>query len=192
MRMETWRRGLLIGGSGLLLTFTLSGCGGAGTVKSADGRDVIVGNQNAGDVTVKSEAGEIKINSNEKDGTFEYKGTDAQGGDFSIESGTSELPEDFPKEIPIPDGAKIETTMKTSTAEGTGYIVNYSVNEDSKVIGDLYREAFKKLGFEISEFSDQTSVSLLGNNDTHSFLLGITPIEEDKKVTSVTITYGTK
>ncbi|MCD9023948.1 hypothetical protein [Cohnella silvisoli] len=189
MRGKTWSKAIVLIAAGSLLAALLDGCS-SGTLKTADGRDAIA--RDKGDITVKSENGEMKIKTNEKDGTVEFKGSDGEGGTVKIQTGTSELPEDFPKEAAIPDGAQIVNTMKTSTTDGEGYIVIFNVKQSAKEVGDFYRKTFKEQGFELSEFSEDSNITLMGGNDTHSFLVGIAKNEEDKDGSTVTLTYGTK
>lgn len=155
-----------------LLAALLRGSGGLKNAKSADGLEIVTKDRGVLDLKIKSEDVGVSTLTDREDGKFEYQTTDGAGGEVIISSGTNKLPEHFPKEIAIPEGAEIINAMKTSTGEGVGYIVTIKVCHGIRITSDFYRKAFQDNSFVISEFSDESTVNLIGGNDTYSFLVG--------------------
>ncbi len=70
-----------------------------------------------------------------------------------MEAGSSELPEDFPKDVAIPDEAEIVSTLKISSDDGSGYFVTFNLKMNAKDAADFYRKSLKEQGLELSELA---------------------------------------
>ncbi len=84
---------------------------------------------------VKNKEGETtKINVDEDEGSFSMTGTDKDGNEmeYSQKSG-QEIPEDFPKDIPIPGDATITGGVSTKVDGSHGMNVAYIVEGDDDV-----------------------------------------------------------
>lgn len=99
-------------------------------VKQATGADVDV---QGDDITVSSKDGSVKVSSG------------------------AELPADFPADVPIPDGATIETVITSDISAGTGYSVGLSTDDTPADLFDWYTQALKDAGWDIA-----TSTSVEG------------------------------
>lgn len=106
---------------------------------------------------------------------------DAEGGDLSIESDDgsvefssgSEIPEDWPAEVPEPDGVAIQSAMTFAEDEGSSIIVTGTIQDDPEEWAGGYGDQLESAGFnEDSNFSNGGSVTAFYTNDT----LGVTVI----------------
>lgn len=177
---------VILGISFLLGTMVLlTGCisipvGGGDSIKlSSDG------------ISIKSKDGsESKMSIDEEEGSFSMEGTDADGEEssFSMDSG-QEIPEDFPKEIPIPKGATITSGTNTKI-DGTHMVtVSYSIEDDDiSKFGDLYHDYAEKAGYEIdyeSSYGDGLQMNA-SKEETKSFSLMVAKGED---AIDVSLTY---
>ncbi|MFC5528562.1 hypothetical protein [Cohnella yongneupensis] len=172
----------------------ISGCGSGSndtvTVKTDEGRAEV--SKDGDKVTVKTDEGKTTITSNEDDGTVQYEASDGNGGTVKVESGSKELPKDFPKEIPLPEDAEIVTTVNMSSDQMKGYMVSLSTGLDVQKGADFYRDALKKDGYELADTSTPDGVTLVGENDTYNMFIVVVPDTANAGKTSITITFGAK
>ncbi|MFC5469915.1 hypothetical protein ACFPPD_14370 [Cohnella suwonensis] len=183
-----WRIPLLIAAIGSLLAALLGGCG-SGTAKNANGRDFPLSDNRDG-VKVQSPDGDVTVKANEEGGTVEVNGKDDNGETFKYEAGSSELPDGFPKELIPPGKSTVTSTLKTTTDGGFGYFVGFDSDASVKETADHYRKSLKDKGFDVSEFSSEGNVSLIGGNDKTSYLVGIGPRADGGDGCTVTVTFG--
>jgi hypothetical protein len=140
-----------------------------------------------GSFTVTDEDGE------ETTGDFDL---DAEGGDLSIESDDgsvefnsgSELPEDWPTEVPEPDGVTIQSAMTVAEDDGSSIIVTGTIQDDPDEWAGGYGSQLESAGFnEDSNFTNGGNVTAFYTNDT----LGVTVIAAsvgDDTTVSISIT----
>ncbi|WP_123039435.1 hypothetical protein [Cohnella candidum] len=137
-----------------------------------------------------SKDGDLKVSEGKEDGSFTMEAKDSGGGNVRIETGKSKLPDDFPKEVPIPDGAEIDSSLKTTSDQGSGYVVSYKVKKSPEECADIYRDFLKSGGYQTSELKSDNNITLTGTSETKSFFIGIIPDEENASLTTVTLTFG--
>ena len=110
------------------------------SIQTEDGEIVM---QSDGDQTViQSDDGEIVMQSDGDETTFQ-----SEDGEVVIGSSTGELPDDFPSEIPLPDGLAIEYTQSMSMDEGQSFIVGGNVGGDIGDVMDEYVTSLEAAGF---------------------------------------------
>jgi hypothetical protein len=71
-------------------------------------------------------------------------------------------------------------------------VVTYNVKQSIQEIGDFYRKSLNDQGYEVTEFSDEKSVNLMGGDDTHSYVVNVMDNLEGAGGTTVTLTSGSK
>lgn len=122
-------------------------------INTADGEEVLVSLDKDNDsLTIKGtdadgEEGVLNIDMNE--GGMSWTGIDGEGLEFEMNAGfTNEIPDGFPKDIPIPEDAIIFMALTSETIEGTAYTVQYFA--EGKVIDyyDLYRKYVDGLNYD--------------------------------------------
>ena len=106
--------------------------------------------EGGGDVDIDLGDGEVRVEG--EDGAVEMSfGEDGVSvistpeGEFR--TGT-ELPDDFPGDVPLPDGMTIVSTASMASPDGTTYVVNGSVDRGVSEANDAYVEALVAAGFE--------------------------------------------
>lgn len=89
--------------------------------------------------------------------TFSAPGIEGEGG-----SGAT-LPEEWPSDVPIPDGMTLESAVKFETPEGKSMVASFQGPGDANEVARQMTDQLKSAGFKMeSSFSgsDATGVSL--------------------------------
>lgn len=125
------------------------------------------------DVSIDSETGEVKV--------------DTEDGSFSM--GTTELPESWPSEIPLPDDYTLSFAMESAAAEGatsniTGTVPGSASSTFDQIVGEFgaggWTETMKTTSssgdgtvstasFENSDWTVMFNVSETGDETTFSY-----------------------
>ena len=125
----------------------LSGCGEAADQVAEEAVEQAIEGQGGGDVEIDAD-GE----------SFSVEGED--GSEFSV--GSDELPDDFPTEVPIPEGATVESSSTVKTDGKAGWFVALTyADADAGDLADTSKSEMEDAGFEeTSTFSaDETTTS---------------------------------
>ncbi len=152
----------------VLATVVLTGCSGESIaekaienqIESESGEDVDI-DLDGGDFSIQTEDGEFSIQSDgdqaiiqTEDGEVVFQSDGEQtiiqsdDGNTVIGSASGDLPDDFPNEVPIPDGAVFEYTQQMTTPEGQNFIVGGSVEGSPGEALSNYVAALEAAGFE--------------------------------------------
>jgi len=131
-------------------------------------------------VEAGASAGEVDIEFDEEGG-----GISVESSEGSFQVGSQELPEDFPADFPIPDGAEVVTSMSFNEGDQTNQSVIMTVpgaDADalaSDVVAQLEGSGYEKTGEFNQEAGDtQThSATLEGNGLTVNIIVAGTPDE---------------
>ncbi|WP_372636237.1 hypothetical protein [Cohnella sp.] len=95
-------------------------------------------------------------------------------------------------DIPIPEEAEGLHALGTSTPDRFGYLCTFSLPRNAEEAGDYYRQAFQQRSMAFAEYTDGSTVNLMGGNDLCSLLVGIFPRDNLEDGVTVTLTYGIK
>lgn len=95
-------------------------------------------------------------------------------------------------DIPIPEEAEGLHALGTSTPDRFGYLCTFGLLRNAEEAGDYYRRAFRQRSMEFAEYTDGSTVNLMGGNDLCSLLVGIFPRDNLEDGVTVTLTYGVK
>lgn len=113
-------------GSGLavgLLVVGVTSCGKITEKASEKTAEKIAGDALGGDVDYDPDSGKVQIKND--DGTFSY----GEG-----------VPEDWPDDIPIPDGMEVQGSITTDTPEGKEHTLTGSTDKSVDEMADYYEE----------------------------------------------------
>jgi hypothetical protein len=92
---------------------------------------------------------------------------DKDGEEVTFSGGDDEIPEDFPKEIYVPEGI-IESSGTISTGEGSMLTVNISSEESFKEIKEKINDKMKNAGWKAEQAMEVDESAMLnftkGNN----------------------------
>lgn len=189
MRRHTIRRPLIaLCAAGVALSLTA--CGDAGEagierlIESEGGGDVDVDLNGDGGISLQSDEGGMSIDEDgnlvvtDADGSVVTGNVDTETGDFSIESedgsfsggATTELPDEWPSEIPEPDGLAI--TSATVIGSNDEQAINVAGTVDGDGFVESYGSALQSAGFnEDSTFTADGSSSNMYSND--NWIVGV-------------------
>ena len=76
-----------------------------------------------------------------------------EDGDVTIEGGGADLPDGFPDDFPMHDGAPVDSASSISGAEGTTYYVNITSDLAPGELHDWYKAEFADGWTEVSDVS---------------------------------------
>lgn len=100
--------------------------------------------------------GKVKVN--KKKGTVEFKTKEG-----TIKTGDKQLPDDFPKDVPVYKGAKIEGSISSQGAQGAGMTIILEARAGFDTVASYYRKEMPAEGWqEISKFEVGEGASRAG------------------------------
>ncbi len=131
------------------------------------GQNVNVGG-NGDNITVKTDKGELNINSN------------------------GSLPSEFPSDFPIYPGSKITGSFSTTGDKGSkGTSVVWETGDAASKVGEWYKTELPKAGWTVvTTYSQGDSTTLTFEKGNYSGFIGVTKGSEGK--TTISVTVGTK
>jgi|GEM_PF-6432257 len=95
-------------------------------------------------------------------------------------------------DIPIPEEAEGLNALGTNTPDRFGYLCTFILPRNAEEAGEYYRRAFRQRNMAFAEYTDGSTVNLMGGNDLCSLLVGIFPRDNLEDGVTVTLTYGIK
>ena len=169
MKIKTSVVAVAVAGVALALT----GCGQAAEQAAEEAAEQAIEAQGGGDVEIDAD-GE----------SFSVEGED--GSEFSV--GNDELPDDFPAEVPIPEGGTVESSSSVQTDGKAGWFVTLTYPDaDASELADTSKSEMEDAGFdETSTFSanDTTTTGYEGNG----YQVTVSTVPADGGGTSMTLT----
>lgn len=84
---------------------------------------------------------------------------EGSGGDVEVqfdEGGGVDLPDDFPSEVPLPDGLSIQQASSVDAPEGKTFIINGTVDGEFGDATDAYKSALESAGFTQQSMTEST------------------------------------
>jgi hypothetical protein len=153
-----WRRVVGTAAVGMALVAGTAACGGSDQDAADQAADELAeqlaesGSGGEADVDIDSESGQVDVQT--------------EDGDMSFGEGT-ELPDDFPSDIPLPADYELTSAMSTSTSGSEGWTIGGNLpNADGATFDDLVAE-FTSAGW--TEMSKTTSETEGGTASTAMF-----------------------
>lgn len=133
-------------------------------------------------VDIDSETGEIKVETD--DGTFEAS------------SGTSELPDDWPSEVPLPDDYTLTGSTSFSSDDGTTFTVGGEVDDGTATFAEV-TEAFVDGGWTETQKStgnmgEGTSSSAMYENSTLQVMFSAMSLDDGTNTFGYTVMPATR
>lgn len=99
--------------------------------------------EKAAEAVIESKTGE-KVDIDQKDGKLRVQSKDGKG---TFVVGENKVPDDFPKNVPVYPGAKVESSMAGTGAQGdTGFMLTLSTPDPVEKVGAFYKDAATKNG----------------------------------------------
>jgi hypothetical protein len=119
------------------------------------------------DVSIDSDTGQVDIET--EDGSMSF--------------GTAELPDDWPSEIPLPDGYELTNAMVTGADGERNFIIGGTFDGDAMETFDSLTEQFTQDGWtEVTKTdmssSDGVNASASFNNDTWQAILSVSELAD--------------
>ena len=190
---------ILLGAASLAVTF--SACDSAaesgleGLIESQSGGDVEL-DLDGGGFSMQTEDGQMSVDEDgnmiitDADGNIVTGGIDAESGEFNVESedgsfsigATTELPEQWPGDVPQPDGLSIESATVIGSDSEQAVSVAGSVSGPEFV--DSYEGALLAAGFtEESSFTSEGTINNTYTNGQWTMSVGYYGEGETNQVT---------
>lgn len=128
----------------------------------AEGENVDI-DLNDGDVRIETPEGSTVINvDDEGNGQIQVEGED---GDVQVqfdEGGGVDLPDNFPGDVPLPDGLNVMSASTLDAAEGATFIINGTVDGDFGDATDAYASALESAGFTQQSMTESADGTFFG------------------------------
>ena len=171
-------------------------------IESESGGDVDI-DLDDGDMSIRSDDGEFSIEVDENDGSVSISGVD-DDGEFTIESEDGEtvfrsedgetvmssgadLPDDFPGDVPIPDGLSVEFSQRMETPDGTVFSVIGMVPGDPAEVSADYVARLESAGFDQVQLTTMPDGAFFAyQNDTYE--IGGTVGSDDEGMSAMSLT----
>ena len=170
--MRTRRTAHITGGRAIALAalgaLALSACGGGDELSEraaeelieqqleAEGENVDI-DLDDGDVRIETPEGSTVINVDEDgNGEIQFEGGEGDAAVQFDEGGGVDLPENFPSEVPLPDGLSIQSASSIDAPEGATFIITGIVDDEFGAATDAYAAALTGAGFEQQSMTTNT------------------------------------
>ncbi|ADU30623.1 hypothetical protein [Evansella cellulosilytica] len=158
----------------ILLMFTTSLLAGCFNIPFLDQVDINVDDDKF-DLTIRDEDGEASFDfsGDETDG-FQMNVSDGEGENVEVTFGSTEIPEDFPAFIPIPENAKTDSV--TSYTEDNYNAINVYLSGSGNIeeLSDLYENTINSNGFDIGyTYSTENHVTYSAENKENNQVLNV-------------------
>jgi hypothetical protein len=156
----------------------------------AEGENVDI-DLNDGDVRIETPEGSTVINVDEDgNGEIQFEGGDGSGQVQFDEGGGVDLPDNYPSEVPLPDGLNIQSATSFDAPEGPTFIITGAIDGDFSAATEAYASALGSAGFEqqsMTESTDGTFFAFVG--DGWAISGGIYPdtTDNDGSIASVNV-----
>jgi flagellar basal body rod protein FlgG len=135
-----------------------------------------------GNFTVTDENGEVITGQGDDDGNFTVDGDD---GSFTM-SQSGDIPDEWPGEIPQPDGVAVSGSSVIDTGQGSGITLAGSV-DDAEAFMAQYGGNLEGAGLsKMSEYSNADSASAVYGNDDWTMSIGASKFDDGIQV-SITL-----
>lgn len=140
-------------------------------------------------LTIPTGNGQVTVSSSD-DKTAVVETKDANGNTQTTTfTGEGKLPEKFPKEIPIPDGATIQAAITSN--DSMTVAVDIAKNFDDTL--KIYKDYITKSGYSnVTETLIEDSYMASGDKDGNQVLITISKTTDDPNLMNVAIVYGPK
>lgn len=178
---------------GLVLMLTLSLLVGCVSIPIGDGKSMKVSKEG---VSVKSKDGnenqELSFDVDEESGSFSIDGKDEDGQITSMQmEETTEIPDEFPKDIPIPDAAEVESALNIDVGDVTQSVVYLKIeSRDLSEFEDMYKAYGESQGYEeLLNSNTEGFLQLAMQGDTSSLTVTAQVENEDTGEIALSLKY---
>ena len=130
------------------------GCGRGSTYNTPDGEVKV--DKSKDQITVKTKDGEVKVNQKGDEATYEAKTKDGTVKFSTATSGVA-LPDNFPKDIPIYKGAKVQMASSQPKVSMVQLLVDAAAPDAAK----YYQDELKAQGWEIESTTNMGDSSMV-------------------------------
>lgn len=115
---------------------------------------------------------------------------ESTSGAFSF-GGDQKLPDGFPKDVPVREGAKIVSSMTNTAENGDTWIVNYETADAPAAIYDWSLEQLEAEGWKVEVKAQQDSGGMISaTKDTRRVSVTLGESNEEGMKTTVVVSVG--
>ncbi|USB31854.1 hypothetical protein [Paenibacillus sp. YPG26] len=126
----------------LVLTLALSACGSTTTIKTENGTAEV--KKDGSGITVNSNEGETTTITNSDENTVQIESNKNDGsGSKSTFKSSKQIPDSFPKNIPLPDDAEVTSSIESNTDGKESIVVTLHTGKEFSELETLYKQYFK-------------------------------------------------
>jgi hypothetical protein len=138
----------------VLACFTLSTCSREKSIETPQGKVTV--QEKEGKIEVKNEKEDVTVVGDENQGQVKIKTRD---GESTISYNKNKLPDNFPKDIPVYSPAQVQMTQVMEN--GKNVMASLNTEDDPGKIMQFYKKAFSQAGWEVKGEMNMGNTSLL-------------------------------
>ncbi|MBP1996662.1 hypothetical protein [Paenibacillus eucommiae] len=170
----------------------VSACGNSATIVTEDGTAKV--SKDGEEVSIKSEDGEATIKSSDDNKNVKIESKDKDGNSSTSEfSESGKVPDDLPKHIPLPDKAKVTSSIKSNSEGNTTIIIVFSVETKMDELHTLYSDYLKDKGYlETTDMMGDDFIMASGTLDESTFSMVAAKNDPEADNIEATITWVEK
>lgn len=120
---------------------------------------------------------DIKVEGDEESGSIKLEGGDGKNSELTY---GKELPDGFPDEIGLPDGAEIENATKVDAGQGTNFIVSAKTKMTAKEVLDFYGKELAGYKKELTTVTDEDSGLATFTSGKYSVMVAVAKQDSDR------------
>ena len=166
-------------------------------IEQQSGGDVDI-NSDDGSFSIQTEDGSMTVDENgnfvvtDADGSVITGNADSESGEFNIESedgsfssgSTSELPEDWPADVPTPDGMTITTASSMESTDGSAIQLSGTTDDPASFVAD-YTARLDSNGFTAQAdavYDGEENWAAVYENSSYTVVLNVVAFEGESPV----------
>ena len=138
----------------ILACFTLSACSREKSIETPQGKVTV--KEKGGKFEVKNENEDVTVEGDENQGQVKIKTKD---GESIISYNKNKLPDNFPKDIPVYSPAQVQMTQIMEN--GKNVMASLNTDDDPGKVIQFYKKAFSQAGWEVKGEMNMGNTSLL-------------------------------
>ena len=119
----------------VILFFSFSGCSFLARKASEEAVEKAIEKETGKDTEVDLGEGKVKVKT--------------KGGETEMQTGGN-LPQDFPEEFPLYQGAEIKSTLRNESEDKVHFQVFFETSDEFSKVANFYKEKLPKAGYKIS------------------------------------------
>jgi hypothetical protein len=105
--------------------------------------------ENQGKMTVESKDGEVATLTQTAEGEGTLTITDSEGKTTDLIKMAKDVPDDFPKDFPLYEGAEL-SSVRTEDSDALNFVITQQTGDSASTLAEWYKKALPEKGFKVT------------------------------------------